>query len=143
MDGVLVDFQTGIDKLDEITRIKFKDDLDEVPGIFSLMEPYPKAIGSVHKLSMKYDLYILSTAPWLNPSAWKDKIDWIHKYFGKEKDGLQYKRLVLSHNKNLNQGDFLIDDRDANGAGNFMGELIRFRSQKFPHWESGQKLINM
>ena len=35
MDGVLVDFQSGIDKLDETTRIKFKDNLDDVPGIFS------------------------------------------------------------------------------------------------------------
>lgn len=136
MDGVLVDFQSGIDKLDEKTRIKFKNDMDEVPGIFSLMEPYPKAIESIHKLSKIYDLYILSTAPWLNPSAWKDKIDWIHKYFGKKKDSLLYKRLILSHNKNLNFGDYLIDDRDANGAGEFKGELILFRGPKFPDWNA-------
>ena len=46
------------------------------------MDPFPNAIESIHKLSKKYDLYILSTAPWLNPSA-QDKVDWIHKYFGK------------------------------------------------------------
>ena len=61
MDGVLVDFKSGIDKLDENTKIKYKDDLDEVPGIFSLMDPFPNAIESIHKLSKKYDLYILST----------------------------------------------------------------------------------
>jgi hypothetical protein len=29
----------------------------------------------------------------------------------------------LSHNKHLNMGDYLIDDRTANGAGQFTGEL--------------------
>ena len=137
MDGVLVDFKSGIDKLDENTKIKYKDDLDEVPGIFSLMDPFPNAIESIHKLSKKYDLYILSTAPWLNPSAWKDKVDWIHKYFGNKKDSILYKRLILSHNKNLNKGDYLIDDRGANGADDFTGELIQFGpGKKFPDWES-------
>ena len=137
MDGVLVDFKSGIDKLDENTKIKYKDDLDEVPGIFSLMDPFPNAIESIHKLSKKYDLYILSTAPWLNTSAWKDKVDWIHKYFGKGKDSILYKRLILSHNKNLNKGDYLVDDRDANGAVDFTGELIQFGpGKKFPDWES-------
>ena len=38
--------------------------------------------------------------------------------------------------KNLNKGDFLIDDRIANGAGDVKGELIRFGSEKFPNWDS-------
>ena len=44
MDNVLVDFKTGIDKLDENTIKKYEDHLDDVPGIFSLMEPMPGAI---------------------------------------------------------------------------------------------------
>tara|TARA_B100000768_G_C11071672_1_gene286857 strand:- start:172 stop:372 length:201 start_codon:yes stop_codon:yes gene_type:complete len=63
-------------------------------------------------------------------SSWKDKIDWIHKYFGKEKEILLYKRLILSHYKNLNQADYLIDDRKTNGAGEFKGEFIRFTKSK-------------
>ena len=39
MDNVLVNFQSGIDSLTEKQRQKFKDDLDDVPGIFSKMEP--------------------------------------------------------------------------------------------------------
>jgi len=31
MDGVLADFQSGIDKLDEETKKKYDGDLDEVP----------------------------------------------------------------------------------------------------------------
>jgi len=37
--------------------------------------------------------------------------------------------------KNLNKGDFLIDDRTKNGAGEFDGELILFGSEKYPDWE--------
>lgn len=37
---------------------------------------------AVHELSKHYDVYILSTAPWKNPSAWSDKINWITKHFG-------------------------------------------------------------
>ena len=45
-----------------------------------------------------------------------------------------YKRLILSHHKNLNSGDFLIDDRMKNGADRFPGEHILFGSQAFPDW---------
>lgn len=74
MDGVLVNFQSGIDKLSEETKREYEGRLDEVPGIFSLMEPMPGAVEAVQVLSEYYDIYILSTAPWNNPSAWSDKI---------------------------------------------------------------------
>ncbi|MCK0159635.1 5' nucleotidase, NT5C type [Allomuricauda sp. F6463D] len=135
MDNVLVDFKTGIDKLDKNIIHEYEGRLDEVPNIFSLMEPYPNAIRSVQELSDKYDLYILSTAPWLNPSAWINKIEWVHKHFGKEENSLFYKRLIISHNKNLNSGDYLIDDRPNNGAKDFKGEWIHFGSQEFPNWD--------
>ncbi len=141
MDNVLVDFKTGIDKLDKNTISEYEGRLDEVPNIFSLMEPYPNAIESVQKLSDKYDLYILSTAPWLNPSAWIHKVEWVHKYFGKEKGSLFYKRLIISHNKNLNIGDYLIDDRPNNGAKDFKGEWIHFGSEKFPNWNEVVKYL--
>ncbi|MCA1006951.1 hypothetical protein LCL87_14590 [Rhodococcus hoagii] len=38
-----------------------------------------------------------------------------------------YKRLILSHHKHLNRGDFLVDDRHQNGAGEFDGDWIPFR----------------
>lgn len=136
MDNVLVDFKTGIDKLDNDTLNEYEGRLDEVPNIFSLMDPFNNAIESVEKLSGKYDLYILSTAPWLNPTAWIHKIEWVHKHFGKEKDSLFYKRLIISHHKNLNSGDYLIDDRPNNGAKDFKGEWIHFGSESFPDWNS-------
>ena len=132
MDNVLVDFASGIKKTPERVRIEYEGRLDEVPGIFSLMKPLSGAICSFNRLSNKYDTYILSTAPWENPSAWSDKNRWVRKYLGE----IAYKRLILTHHKNLNFGDLLIDDRTANGASLFKGEHIIFGSNKFPNWEA-------
>lgn len=131
MDGVIVNFQSGIDKLSEETRKEYDGRLDEVPGIFSLMDPMPGAIEAVKLLSEHYDVYILSTAPWKNPSAWSDKIIWITKHFGE----LFKKRVILTHCKNLCHGDFLIDDRGKNGASEFTGEWIEFGSALYPGWK--------
>lgn len=136
MDNVLVDFKTGIDKLSADIKQKYDGNLDDVPGIFSLMEPMPNAIESVLKLAIHFDLYVLSTAPWKNHSAWTDKVIWIQKHFGDGKDSVFYKRLIISHRKDLNKGDYLIDDREKNGAKDFDGELILFGSEKFPDWNS-------
>ena len=136
MDNVLVDFQSGIDRLEEKTKREYEGFLDEVPGIFSLMDPFPGAIESVNKLSEHFELYVLSTAPWKNPSAWTDKVRWIHNYFGDDKGSVFYKRLIISHHKELNKGNFLIDDREKNGAAKFTGELIQFGTPNFPTWKS-------
>jgi 5'(3')-deoxyribonucleotidase len=136
MDNVLVDFQSGIDRLDEQTRELFAGRPDEVPGIFSLMDPMPGAISAYRQLSSKYDTYILSTAPWLNASAWSDKIEWVHQNLGIGSDEAVHKRLILSHHKNLNMGDYLIDDRTANGVEKFSGEHIHFGTEKYPDWDA-------
>ena len=83
-------------------------------------------------MAAEYDTYILSTAPWENPSAWSDKLLWVKKNLG----NAAYKRLILSHHKNLNAGKFLIDDRTKNGAGEFGGEHIHFGTDKFPDWKT-------
>lgn len=132
MDNVLVDFASGISKLDAKTIEEYDGRLDEVPGIFSLMEPMPGAVNAVHMLATKYDVYILSTAPWNNPSAWADKVAWVTEHF----DDVFHKRLILSHHKDLLKGDFLIDDRPKHGADIFEGEWIHFGSEKFPDWDS-------
>ena len=132
MDNVLVDFPTGIEKITITQKQEYEGRLDEVPGIFGLMEPMDGAVDSFNKLADKYDTYILSTAPWENPTAWSDKLIWVKKYLGMP----AYKRLILSHHKNLNSGDYLIDDRLKNGVDKFTGEHIHFGTDKFPNWKS-------
>nr|WP_044470420.1 5'-3'-deoxyribonucleotidase [Mannheimia massilioguelmaensis] len=136
MDNVLVDFASGIAKLAPEIQQEYVGRYDDVKGIFGLMEPMPNAVEAVYKLAEKYDVYVLSTAPWWNSSAWIDKVEWIQKYFGKDEDSVLYKRLILSHHKNLNQGDYLIDDRLRNGADKFGGEHIHFGQPQFPDWRA-------
>lgn len=132
MDNVIVEFKSGIDKLNEETKKAYEGRLDEVPGIFALMEPKNGAIEAIHRLTEHYDVYILSTAPWKNPSAWSDKVKWVTKYL----DDVLHKRVIISHNKNLCEGDYLIDDRGKNGTSEFKGEWIAFGTEKFPDWDS-------
>ena len=136
MDGVLVDLAAKIAEYPAEVVAKFeKDDMvDQMPSLFLDPPPIKGAVDAFNKFvnSDKYDVYILSTAPWENPSAWMHKRLWVDKYLG---DGA-YKRLILSHNKHLNMGDYLVDDRTKNGAGDFTGELIQFGTDKFPDWDS-------
>jgi 5'-nucleotidase len=130
MDNVLVDFKSAIPRLPEETKAKYDGHLDDIHGIYSLMDPMPGAIEAYITLADHFDTYILSTSPWENPSAWSDKLNWVKKHLGKP----AYKRLILTHHKNLNTGHFLIDDRIKNGVDRFIGEHIHFGSEKFPDW---------
>lgn len=57
MDGTLVDFQSGIDRLDTATQEEYTGRLDEVPGIFALMDPMPGALETYRELVNRYDVY--------------------------------------------------------------------------------------
>ena len=132
MDGVLVDFQSGLAQQDEKRLREYEGREDEIPGIFGVMKPIDGAIEAVHRLSKHYDCYILSTAPWRNPSAWSDKVAWVTKYL----DDVFHKRIVITHCKHLCKGDYLIDDRSKHGVTEFEGEWIHFGSEKFPNWDA-------
>jgi 5'-nucleotidase len=74
MDNVLVDFQTGIGRLEPEVRQEYEGRLDEAPGVFSLMDPVDDAVEAFKTLSRAFDTCVLSTSPWENPSAWSDKL---------------------------------------------------------------------
>lgn len=132
MDNVLVDFKSGIAQLDQATINEYEGHLDDVPHIFSKMKPMVGAVDAFCKLAQEYDVYILSTAPWNNPTAWSEKLEWVKKYLG----DAAYKRLILSHHKNLCKGDYIIDDRTRHGVDIFEGEHIHFGTEQFPDWQS-------
>lgn len=132
MDNVLVDFQSGLDLQSDEKKQAYAGRLDEIPGLFSRMKPMPGAIVAMHELQKHYELFILSTAPWNNPSAWSDKVRWVTRYL----DDVFHKRMVITHRKDLYLGDYLIDDRGKNGTSEFSGEWIQFGSDRFPDWDS-------
>ena len=137
LDNVLVDFASGIDQLTPTERTQYEGRFDEVPGLFSRMSPLEEAVESYTLLAQYFDPYILSTAPWNNPSAWSDKLNWVKTYLGGNKGEPAYKRLILTHHKNLCHGAYLIDDREQNGAGQFGGELLRFAAgQTYSNWKA-------
>lgn len=144
MDGVLADFGKAkawfFEHHPEIKQ-KYKGCPDRIPGIFKDLEPIEGAIDAVHQLrdSQRFELFIATTSPWGNPEAAMHKRLWIESHF-KE---LFIKRMFITHHKNLLIGDYLIDDRTKNGAGDFKGELIRFgwsyeekKWNPYPTWES-------
>lgn len=133
MDGVLV--KQPSKEYEETMRRKTerkgvdKRHWSDISGIFLNLEPIEKGIETYTKLSEKYDLYVVSTAPWNNPSAWTDKKKWIHKYLP-----IASKKLFLTHNKHMIIGDYIIDDRLANGVEKFPGKHIHFGQSPFENW---------
>jgi len=130
MDGVLVDFTSSFAHVSDAMLQEFVGREDDIPGIFGHMSPKEGAIEAYRELAGLYDTYILSTSPWDNPSAWSAKLVWVQTHL----DGVAYKRLILTHHKDLNRGDYLVDDNEKNGADRFEGELILFGSPRFPDW---------
>ena len=144
MDGVLVNLG------DEITRWfeshphlkeKFKDCPDHITGLFRFPKPFEGALDAVKKLeeSGKYELFIATSSPWGNPEALTDKRYWLEYWFGET----FHKKMVTTHRKDLLVGDYLIDDRTKNGAGDFPGEHLQFginwetgKEGPFPNWDS-------
>ena len=141
MDGVLADLAKGAADHALGEQDFYKKNPDEIPGVFEHLPPIDGAIEAVNRLidDDRYDVFILTTAPWDNPSAWMHKRTWIEKMFGERLN----KKIIISHRKDLLIGDYLIDDRTARGAAEFRGEHIHFgwdyinhKFNKFPDWES-------
>ena len=98
-------------------------------GFFRRLKPMPYAIESYNKLTEYFEVYILSTVPWSNPRALLEKMEWVKEFLPDA-----YKNVIFSHHKNLNTGDYLIDDSEKNGAKEFAGTHIKIHSSEFPTW---------
>lgn len=125
LDNTLADYvgmakEQGLD-LSEAKRVE---------GFFRILKPMPGAIESYNKLAEHFDVYILSTAPWSNPHSLYEKILWVKQYLP-----TAYKNVIFSHHKDLNRGDYLIDDSLKNGAQDFQGQHIQIHSPAFPTWD--------
>ena len=135
----MADFVSAMNSHPSRNQPPYDLDPDTIPGLFRNLEPIKDAIASVNKLlnSDKYEVYILSTAPWNNPSAWTDKRLWIEEQFGDKIN----RKLILTHRKDLVKGDILIDDRPNNGAKDFEGQWLQYGSEIYPDWNSILKYL--
>jgi len=117
MDGVIVHYDPALHGTDDSAN-------------FQSLEPIPGAIAAVRALiAMGHDVFIATTAPWDNPMAWTAKRLWIEAHLPEMK-----KRVFMTHRKDMLMGDYLIDDRTANGAGEFKGRHLHFGQAEFPDW---------
>ncbi|QTV06533.1 5' nucleotidase, NT5C type [Faecalibacter bovis] len=134
LDGVIVDLIGELNhELSTSTKV-YEDPtdlIDDSETIFLNAKPIPHALESINELEKHYDVYILSTAPWHNIHSWSQKRIWVEKYLPS-----MYKKLILTHHKEQLIGDYLIDDRTKNGAGEFKGEHIHIFTDQFPTWQS-------
>jgi len=122
MDGVIADFERAVREGGD----------DRIKGFFMNIKPIPEGIEAVKELARYYNIYIASTPSWSNPYSWTEKRLWIEQHFG----NLLKKKLILTHNKSLLCGFALIDDNTWNGAKDFRGDFIHFKSEKYPNWDS-------
>ena len=147
MDGVIADFDIALEVYDsEINNFNHQNDLiqaeirsrkvdvicEKNDDFFYRIPIINGAIETINKLFEIFDVYFLSTPMWNVPQSYIGKRIWIEEHFGE----LASKRLILTHRKDLNIGEFLIDDRLCNGVENFKGTHIHFGTKDFPDWET-------
>lgn len=143
MDGVIASFAGAIALLDPELELGDGPDYEERSrrctslcrdnvNIFRGLEPISGAKGAIRDLRELYDIYFLSTPMWAVPESYSDKRIWLEDHYGE----WAHKRLILTHRKDLNWGDFLVDDTTRNGTDQFKGEHVHFGSERFPDWPS-------
>ena len=100
---------------------------------FRNLKPIYGGIETVNFLNSveKFDVYILTAPSIRNPLCYIEKRLWIEDYFNLE----MVNKLIISPNKGLNKGDYLIDDNNkGKGQENFEGKLLHFGSEIYKDW---------
>jgi 5'(3')-deoxyribonucleotidase len=132
MDGVLADYEKHLQKLIKLYPLQTPNELKKSHNFFLDLPPMKDAVETVKWLcDNNFDVYILTTPSWTNVQSYTDKRRWIEMHFGETLK----KRLILSHNKAIIDGDFLIDDRTVNGVQDFVGGHLHFGTDDmFKDW---------
>ena len=130
MDNVLCDYQTAW----ENSMIDNPDILypQSQYGFFRDLEPINSALFMFKRLSDNFDVWILTAPSVQNPMCYTEKREWVGKHLGFE----AAKRLILSPDKSLLIGDYLIDDIEDGRAkqNQFKGTQIVYGNDKYPDW---------
>jgi 5'-nucleotidase len=94
------------------------------PGFFSDIQVMPDAQDTVRRLSTYYEVFV-ATACMEFPSSFKDKFDWLKKYF----PFIPWTHIVFCGYKSIIRSDYLLDDHATNLIA-FEGKGILFSA---PH----------
>ena len=132
MDGVLCDYNAA--KNEALQRNPEQKFPQSEIGFFENLNPIENAIESINYLkSIEHiDVYILTAPSVKNPHCYTEKRIWIEKHLGID----MTEKLIITANKGLNKGEYLIDDHiSGKGQENFEGIILQFGSEKFPSWK--------
>ncbi len=142
MDGVLADFYKRLfaerpeaEKLifgspDRITIVRDWLKSYEGKGLFRELEPIKDAIKSFKLLCKHYNVWILSTPTTVLMDSYIDKPLWVKENLGEE----HVDKVILSHDKSLYIGDYVIDDTTNSNVTKFKGNHIHFGKGDFKTW---------
>ncbi|MEH6747965.1 MAG: hypothetical protein V7670_14135 [Maribacter arcticus] len=133
MDDVLCDYtNTHTSYLKENPKQEYPQ---SVAGFFKNLPEIEGAISAVNNLNSieKFQVYILTAPSEKNPLCYTEKRIWVQNHLGFD----FVKRLIISSDKGLIKGDYLIDDYiEGKGQENFEGILLQFGSKEFPDWKT-------
>jgi 5'(3')-deoxyribonucleotidase len=129
MDDVLCDYSGSHKEWSDFSpSVEYPQSIE---GFFAHLKPINMAIRAIEMLNDKFDVYILTAPSVLNPLCYTEKRLWVEKHLGMD----MVKKLIITPNKALNKGDYLIDDNTSGrGQNEFEGELIHFGSEEFLSW---------
>lgn len=130
MDGVLCNFYKAAKQA--LTKNPKQKYPQAQWGFFLKLEEIPDAIDSFNKLKESYDVWILTRPSFRNVNCYTEKAQWVWDHLGYD----VLEKTIISGDKSLLKGDYLIDDQLNANQENFEGELIRFGSEKFPNWKT-------
>jgi 5'-nucleotidase len=90
------------------------------PGFFRHLPIISDSVEVLRELNLRYEVFIVSAATEF-PNSLKDKLEWLMEHFS----FFSWRQLALCGNKDLVQGDFMIDDHVKNLKG-FKGKPYLF-----------------
>ena len=109
-------------------------------GFYSELAPIKGAIKAASLLlaSNGIEPYILTAPSVHNPLCYTEKRIWVENHLG-----MNYvNRLIISPDKSLLIGDYLIDDKiEGRGQEKFKGKLIQFGNAEYPDWDTVLELL--
>jgi len=131
MDGVMCDFMKMKSlKLDQNPNMPFPQSQIE---FWIDLEPIDGAIWAYKRLEKNFEVHILTAPSVYNPASYSGKRIWVEKHLGMD----AVHNMILSYDKSLLIGDYLVDDSDWNGQRDFEGEWIQYHQAKMgtQQWE--------
>ncbi len=135
MDGVMCNFYgAALKRMQRQPKIKYPQ---SEFGFFTDLDPIEGAIEAYKLLDTIYDVRILTRPSPMNIGCYSEKAFWVKKYLGFEAQ----EKMVLSCDKSIVKGDYLIDDTTNAKQEEFEGVFIKFGSHEYPDWKSVLKFL--